>query len=234
MRAASRKPPDSRRAILEAAAVEFSAHGYAGSSVDRISRRAAVNKAMIYYHFGSKLRLYRAILRDTFDSLHRRVSAIVEGPGAPEEKIRLFIEAFIQEGEARPTFPRIIAREIADRGSHLDPETVRLMARIPRGVAGIIEEGVAAGRFVTVEPLFCYFSLIGPIILYLMSEPVRTAIGRLKIVDADRLRRDAFVVHMKTLASRSLLAGEGRPARPPARPRPPARRSAAGRPGAHA
>ena len=48
--------------ILAAAALEFAERGYAGARVDRIARRARVNKAMLYYHFGSKQGLYRTLL----------------------------------------------------------------------------------------------------------------------------------------------------------------------------
>ena len=52
--------------ILDAAAREFAERGYAGARVDRIARRAAVNKAMLYYHFASKRQLYRTLLRRMF------------------------------------------------------------------------------------------------------------------------------------------------------------------------
>jgi hypothetical protein len=43
--------PDTRTRILAAASAEFGVHGFAATTVDRIARRARVNKAMIYYHF---------------------------------------------------------------------------------------------------------------------------------------------------------------------------------------
>ena len=46
--------PDTRTRILAAAAAEFGVHGFAATTVDRIARRARVNKAMIYYHFPNK------------------------------------------------------------------------------------------------------------------------------------------------------------------------------------
>jgi AcrR family transcriptional regulator len=45
---------DSHSAIFHAAAIEFSELGYDAAGVDRITARAGVNKAMLYYHFGSK------------------------------------------------------------------------------------------------------------------------------------------------------------------------------------
>ena len=55
-----------RSRILAAAADEFGARGFAATTVDRIARRARVNKAMIYYHFPNKRALYTAIVREHF------------------------------------------------------------------------------------------------------------------------------------------------------------------------
>jgi hypothetical protein len=69
---------------------------------------------------------------------------------------------------------------------------------------------------------------------YLMSTPVRQVIGRLKIVDTDRLRADAFIAHLQTATSRALLRDEARGGRPASRGGSTARRSSSDRPGDHA
>ena len=56
-----------REKILAAALAEFSAKGLAGARVDRIARRARVNKRMLYYCFGAKHILYREVLRRKID-----------------------------------------------------------------------------------------------------------------------------------------------------------------------
>src|SRR3954452_18479885 len=96
---------DSRRRVFDAAAAEFAARGYAGANVDRIARRAGVNKAMIYYHFRSKAALYREILHDMLDAVAGRVRAIAASAAPPDDKIRAYVEAIASEGEARPHFP---------------------------------------------------------------------------------------------------------------------------------
>ena len=65
--------PDTRTRILAAACDEFGAHGFAATTVDRIARRARVNKAMIYYHFPNKRALYTCIIRDVFAPITERV-----------------------------------------------------------------------------------------------------------------------------------------------------------------
>ena len=74
---AVRDPQRTRDRILAAALAEFSAEGFAGARVARISRRARVNKRMLYHYFGNKEDLFREI----FDrKLRERAGWITEAP----------------------------------------------------------------------------------------------------------------------------------------------------------
>jgi len=68
-----------RQRILDAAAGEFSAHGFSGARVDRISREAGVNKAMIYYIFKNKDELHLAVLENLFEAKTRQVAEHLKG-----------------------------------------------------------------------------------------------------------------------------------------------------------
>jgi len=59
-----------RERLIEAAAEEFAAYGFAGARVDRIAAAAQSNKAQIYHYFGSKDQLFEAV----FDELVVRVT----------------------------------------------------------------------------------------------------------------------------------------------------------------
>ncbi len=54
-----------RLKILAAARTEFGAKGLAGARTAEIARKAAVNKRMLHYCFGSKRELYQAVLQET-------------------------------------------------------------------------------------------------------------------------------------------------------------------------
>lgn len=51
-----------RNALLDAALVEFAAHGLAGARVSEIAARAGVNKQLISYYFDGKEGLYHALI----------------------------------------------------------------------------------------------------------------------------------------------------------------------------
>src|SRR5882672_2335421 len=98
----------SPEAILAAAALEFSERGYAGARVDRIARRAGVNKAMLYYHFGSKQALYRALLRQIFSQVAERLTTVARSDAAPEQKIEAIIAAMAGFVAEQREFPAIM------------------------------------------------------------------------------------------------------------------------------
>src|ERR1700744_1548380 len=55
------------RRILDAAAAEFAERGIAGARVDRIIETAHTNKAQLYGYFGSKDKLFDAVVADCVD-----------------------------------------------------------------------------------------------------------------------------------------------------------------------
>lgn len=201
-RARSGDGDTSRQRLIAAAAREFAARGFAGASVDRIAGAARLNKAMIYYHFTSKADLYREILRDMFSAVERRVAAMAGSTADPADKVRGFVEAIAAEAEVRPHFPPIWFREIADGGAHLDSATVRHIAGVVKTLAGIIEEGVAGGRFRQVNPLLIHAAVVAPLLLYFASGGLRLRVDRAGVSGAAGFGRAEVVEHVQ----RSVLA----------------------------
>jgi AcrR family transcriptional regulator len=56
--------PDRKAQLLDAAAAEFSAHGYEAASFNRIIERAGTSKGAIYYYFEDKADLYATVVQD--------------------------------------------------------------------------------------------------------------------------------------------------------------------------
>ncbi len=179
--------------ILDAAALEFAARGFGGARVDRIARRAHVNKAMLYYHFKSKQGLYRALLRRVFSLAAARMAAIAAGAGAPADKLDRVIAGFGELIREHQYLPAIMLREVAEAGVHLDRETLATLAAVPRAVTGVIEEGIAAGAFRRVHPVFAYFTMLAPIVMFLGAAPIRHEVEHLRLIKLDAPSPDEFI-----------------------------------------
>ena len=185
---------------------EFAARGYAGANVDRIARAARLNKAMIYYHFKSKAALYREILRDMFGAAGARSATWPPPRSAPRTRSAPSSPRSPTEAEARPHFPPIWLREIAEGGEHVDAATlVDVARRSSRALGGIIAEGVRAAVQPT-NPLLVHGGIIAPLMFFLATAPLRARIGRAVERDAAS-RRDMVVAHIQRLTLAQL---EGR------------------------
>jgi AcrR family transcriptional regulator len=201
--------PDTRHRILEAASAEFAARGFAATGVDRIARRARVNKAMIYYHFDSKLALYTAILREVYLPVGDRVVNIAAGHVSPRAKLDSVVEALVEATGENPHFLPILMRELAEGGRHLSQDTLELMGRIFRLVSGIITEGVEQQEFAPMHPALAYFSMLGPLVMFRVSAPIRARITRLGIAELPDVDRDMLVNHLQTTARKMLARSSG-------------------------
>ena len=196
--------PATRDRILEAASAEFAARGFAAAGVDRIARHARVNKAMIYYHFDSKLALYTAILRDVYLSVGDRVVSIAARHESAGAKLDAVVEALVDATDEHPHFLPILMRELAEGGRHLGGDTLQLIGRIFGLVSGIIGEGVNRGEFVPMHPALAYFSLLGPLVMFRASAPVRERITKLGIAELSDVDRAMLVHHLQAITRRML------------------------------
>jgi TetR/AcrR family transcriptional regulator of autoinduction and epiphytic fitness len=84
MTAPQRLTDRKRDAIIQAAIVEFRAHGFDITSMDRIAATAGVSKRTVYNHFPSKEELFAEIL----NQLWIRVSAEQPSPYRPDRPLR--------------------------------------------------------------------------------------------------------------------------------------------------
>ena len=190
----------SRARILRAAAAEFAARGYAGANVDRIARAARLNKAMIYYHFASKAALYHEILNDMFGAVCRRVVDVAESHATPQDKIRRYVAAVAGEAEARPHFPPIWLREIAEGGQHIDKATVGYVRDVLGALGRIIEEGIREGRFQRVNPLVFQGGIIAPLMFFFATARVRRKLARGGATGAADISTREVIAHLQQLA----------------------------------
>jgi TetR/AcrR family transcriptional regulator len=203
-----RPPRVSPDRILAAAAAEFAARGFDGARVDRIARRARVNKAMLYYHFGSKQRLYRVLLHGMFTHAAERLRAIAAEPLPSAEKVDAAIAGLAQVIREHPVLPAIMMREVADGGRHLDRGTLQALAAVPRAFGAIVAEGVDRAEFRAIDPVFAYFSVLPPLVFFLGAAPIRRQVASLRVVDLKALGPDDFIRQLQESARRTFARRE--------------------------
>jgi TetR/AcrR family transcriptional regulator len=187
---------DSRAALFRAAALEFSERGYDAAGTDRIAARARVNKAMLYYHFGSKRDLYLEVVRDMVRTVSGRARAIADGPGSAEQKLDVWVTTIVEEAAARPWFPPIMLRELAAGAPHFDAPTFQMMNDVLLAVKDIITQGQRDGLFRQVDPLLTHLTILPPILIFFVRQRV-IATSKLTKDLAEPRQVDEFTRHMQ-------------------------------------
>ena len=138
-----------REDILEAATEEFADKGLSGARIDKIADRTSTSKRMIYYYFGSKDALYRAVLEREYSRIRRAEASIALDRLSPEEALTELIRETFDSHLERPNFIRLVMNENIHHAEHLKQVRglKKLNERMIGSLADIIERGVRSKLF---------------------------------------------------------------------------------------
>jgi AcrR family transcriptional regulator len=150
--AAMRKPkaPEASRAGIVAAAIdEFAARGFKGASMDAIAARTHTTRALINYYFGSKEKLYIAVLEQVYAEIREAESRLDLDHLAPEDAVRRIVGFTYGYYLSHEGFVRLVVAENQARGRQLrKSKAMRTLNRpIIDRLSGVIARGQAEGRF---------------------------------------------------------------------------------------
>jgi len=163
-----------RQRILDAASSAFAANGFSGARVDKIAHRAGVNKALLYYHVGNKQALYTAVLMRNFDRVEAALADSLSPGGSARDRLTAVIATVTRTLQAYPDHPRIVLRELASAGGHLQPEILDRMLRVVEIVRGLLADGVRSGEFRATQPVMTHLTMIGASLILNAVAPLRS------------------------------------------------------------
>ncbi len=161
--------PQTHDAVLAAAVQLFAEKGFAATSTREICQRANVTKPVLYYHFGSKERLYEEALVDACNESRKQlIIASRKGKTAREKMMEALAADFAQTvrnpGFSLMMFRMIFASEQASPPVdylEMGMEWIRLME-------GIAAEGVRRGEL-RGKPREIAEALMGIHVIYTMG-----------------------------------------------------------------
>lgn len=201
-----------REALLTAGTELFAEHGFEGVRVEAVARRAGVNKAMINYHFGGKRGLYEAILTTTFEEIVAKVAPLRTSRRPAPELLSEFCAMFAELATVRrPSFPALLLRELVSGPGtpRFGPSLVVLLGT----VAAVVERGVREGDFRPVDPVATHLGLVGTLVFFFATEPVRRRLAAEHHVRLRMPSPESFCRHVEEMTLRG-LAPEAAPRRP--------------------
>src|SRR5277367_3059094 len=108
--------PAMARRILAAAELQFAEQGMAGARTEEIATAARANKAMLYYYFGNKRRLHRAVLENILRQFRGRVLGTPKKNASASERFFSYISEYFDFLATHPNYPRLVQREAMEAG----------------------------------------------------------------------------------------------------------------------
>ena len=140
---------ETRRDIIDAAMKEFAEKGLTGARVDDIATRTRTTKPMIYYHFGSKEKLYAAVIEEAYGGVRSKEQGLHLDDLPPESAMQRLVEVTFDHHAAHPEHVRLVCVENMERARHITgrPSMVQRNAIAIETVRTLLERGERDGIF---------------------------------------------------------------------------------------
>jgi AcrR family transcriptional regulator len=140
---------ETRANILEVAAFEFADKGLAGARIDEIAEKTASSKRMIYYYFGGKDELYRAVLERAYATIRTREAAENFEALPAADALKAQVEHTFDYHAEHPDFVRLVMNENILHGAHIG-HVQGLQERnrsVIASLKAILDKGASEGVF---------------------------------------------------------------------------------------
>lgn len=168
-----RNPELTRDIILSAASDEFVEHGLNGARVDRIAVRIGASKNLIYHYFGSKDRLYLAVLEGIYRGMRESQGDAQLRTLSPVEGMRRLVGNTFDHFVRTPALIRLMSIENIHYARHLRrSKAVRTLYQpLLSTISTLLSKGQETGVFRrNVDPIDLYISIAGLAYFYLSNQ----------------------------------------------------------------
>lgn len=183
---------ETRSRILDAALTEFAAHGLAGARTEPIAAAAGVNKALLYYYFESKEKLYAATLEMVSARVRDSSMAVFLIEASPGERVlRAALNHFdrmLTQREFQSLMQQEMIRMHKGEEGELPILAKRIFAPLHAMFQSMVREGIASGELIDIDWLQIVLSALGGNVFYFLSAPVWRLIMPFDPFDIEVLR----------------------------------------------
>lgn len=150
--------------ILEVATREFASHGLAGARIEKIQQQTRTSKRMIYYHFGSKEGLYRAVIERAFETAREVDKDFDPQQGTPEQALKQIANNAFEAFTQNPSFVRLLTFENLAGAPYIrqSQHASRLNRMAMADLESVLKRGHADGSIrKDIKSLDVYINMVG-------------------------------------------------------------------------
>ena len=167
----SAKHTETESLILDAARKVFLENGFDGTTMQKISDEAGINKALLHYYFRSKDRLFEAVFIEAFSRMIPNLMKIFASEAEFTDKIKGFIDTYITALQQYPQIPLFILHEL-----HRNPdriiELIHSTGMNPDFVINIIRQEIKNGKIAAIDPYQLMVNMLAMCIFPFAARPM--------------------------------------------------------------
>lgn len=197
-----KKTDEARKRILDAALNEFAGCGFGGARMERIARKARINKAMLFYYFSSKENLYRTLINGAINELIPRVYKLVLSAENPQTLIGTLPSLYVRFSYGHQNIVKMIALELIQNPENITSLMKELFSRYPEPPQEALRKKIVKWHKENLirekDPVQLILNLIPLTLLSFIAKPMVEAVLDEKISDDRRFieRRIQSVVNL--------------------------------------
>ncbi|BBX27200.1 TetR/AcrR family transcriptional regulator [Mycolicibacterium alvei] len=138
---------DTRQRVLDAACRCFAQFGYGPATNNQIAEMAGVTAGSVYYHFGTKGKLFEAVCADVYGKILASAAPAMSGPHSMHELLSTALAESIRINREFPDLAGFVATAPIDARRHqeLAEAFARQGARITDALARSVVDGQRGG-----------------------------------------------------------------------------------------
>jgi len=133
--------------IVDVAQRLFAKYGFKKTTIDEIAHSAHIAKGSIYYYFGSKEDIFRAVLDKENRLWSQKVREVINRASTPQEKLRAYLVTRMKYLSKLTNFYSALREEYLEHYAFIENIRKRYFREEIEIVKAILEEGVKKGIF---------------------------------------------------------------------------------------
>jgi TetR/AcrR family transcriptional regulator len=208
-----------RAAVLEAAEAIFAERGFSATRLEDVADRVGIRRASIVYYFKDKKELYHAVLAGVLGGLRERIDRAFSSPDPLPDRIEAGVVAWVDYVGSRPSFARLLLREVADAAPGRRPaileHTQPFFELVQREV--FQRDTDALEQFTPIDPVHLTSTIVGATVFFVAAMPALVPDRPLDPVSPEHLaahREEMLGIVRRLLGTKGPRKGRRAPARP--------------------
>ncbi len=167
---------NTRETLLDCAETLFATRGFYGTSLAAIAGELNLTKQALLHHFGSKEKIYGAVLARISDAYRQKQQAIATQNSDPVLVLKTYLLQLSEDALTANARTRLIMRELLDNNERAQTAENWYLATFLDTLIDMVKATPQGANISDVEALAFIYQLLGALNYFAVSRPTLTGI----------------------------------------------------------